>query len=135
MFCKRVSLEISQNSQENTCARSLFFRKFTGNHLCQSLHFNKVDATLLKKRLWYRCFPMNFAKVLRTSFLQNTSGRLLLTRVVNPISLKISYKIFSLPNPQNNYFFSLYQKILIEILTAMYRSYFHKNITQVKLIF
>ena len=35
-------------------------------------------ATLLKKRLWYRYFPVNFAKFLRTTFLQNTSGRLLL---------------------------------------------------------
>ena len=25
-------------------------------------------ATLLKKRLWHRCFPMNFAKFLRTPF-------------------------------------------------------------------
>ena len=29
-------------------------------------------------RLWHRCFPMNFAKFLRTPFWQNTSGRLLL---------------------------------------------------------
>ena len=35
-------------------------------------------ATLLKKRLWCRCFPGSFAKFLRTTFLQNTSGRLLL---------------------------------------------------------
>ena len=45
------------------------FTKFTGKHLCQSF-FNKVagltPATLLKKRLWYRCFPVNFAKFLRT---------------------------------------------------------------------
>ena len=34
-------------------------------------------AILLKKRLWHRCFPMNFAKFLRTAFLQNTSERLL----------------------------------------------------------
>ena len=58
------------------------FAKFTGKHLCQSLIFNKVaglrPATLLKKRLWHRCFPVNFAKFLRTPFLQNTSGRLLL---------------------------------------------------------
>ena len=27
--------------------------------------------TLLKKRLWHRCFPVNFAKFLRTPFLQN----------------------------------------------------------------
>ena len=36
-------------------------------------------ATLLKKSLWHRCFPKNFAKFLRTPFLQNTSGRLLLS--------------------------------------------------------
>ena len=58
------------------------FLKFTGKHLCKSLLFNKVaglrPATLLKKKLWHRCFPMNFAKFLRTPFLRNTSGRLLL---------------------------------------------------------
>ena len=49
------------------------FSKFTGTHMCLSLFFNKVaglrPATLLKKRLWHRCFPVNFAKILRTSFL------------------------------------------------------------------
>ena len=34
----------------------------------------------LKKSLWHRCFPVNFAKFLRTPFLQNTPGRLLLNR-------------------------------------------------------
>ena len=41
------------------------FAKFTEKHLCQSFFFNKV-ATLLKKRIWHRCFPVNFAKLLRT---------------------------------------------------------------------
>ena len=49
------------------------FAKFTGKHLCQSLFFNKVaglrPATLLKKRLWHRCFPVNFGKFLRTPFI------------------------------------------------------------------
>ena len=27
-----------------------------------------APATLLKKRLWHRCFPVNFAKFLRTPF-------------------------------------------------------------------
>ena len=40
-----------------------------------------TPATLLKKRLWHRCFPVTFMKFLRTSFRQNTSGRLLLTYV------------------------------------------------------
>ena len=48
------------------------FTKFTGKHLCQIHFFNKVArlrlVTLLKKRLWHRCFPVNFVKVLRTPF-------------------------------------------------------------------
>ena len=40
------------------------FTKFTGR-----------PTTLLKKRL---CFPKNFANFIRTPFLQNTFGRLLL---------------------------------------------------------
>ena len=31
----------------------------------------KRPATLLKKRLWHRCFPLNFVKLLTTTFLQN----------------------------------------------------------------
>ena len=56
--------------------------KFTGKHVCKSLFLNKFagrkPATLLKKRLWHRCFPVNFAKFLRTPFcsvkIQNNSG-------------------------------------------------------------
>ena len=58
------------------------FTKFTGKRLCQSPFFNKVaalsPATMLKKRLWHRFFPVNLVKFLRAPFLQNTSGRLLL---------------------------------------------------------
>ena len=59
VFCKKGLLEN--------------FAKFTGKHLCQNLFFNKVAglrcATLLKEKLWNRCFPGNFAKFLRTPFL------------------------------------------------------------------
>ena len=61
--------------QEVFCKKGVLrnFTKFTGKHLCQSLFFNKVaglgPATLLKKRLWHRCFPVNFVKFLRTPFL------------------------------------------------------------------
>ena len=58
------------------------FAKFTGKHQCQSLFFNKVarlrPATLIKKKLWHKWFSVNFAKFLRTPFLQNTPWRLLL---------------------------------------------------------
>ena len=51
VLCERVFLEISQNSLENN---------------------------FIKKRLWDRCFPVDFVKFVRTPFLQNTSGQLLL---------------------------------------------------------
>ena len=62
-FVKKEFLEISQNWQENNCARVSFLIKL---HACQQLYY--------KMRLWRRCFPVNFAKFLRTLFLQNTSG-------------------------------------------------------------
>ena len=51
---KKLFLKLSQNSQENTCARLQAWGLRT--------------ATLLKKRLLHRCFPVNFAKFLRTTF-------------------------------------------------------------------
>ena len=64
------------------------FAKFTRKYLYQSLFFNKVaglrPATLLKKRLWQKCFPVNFANLLRTLFSQNTSRRILLKIKVIP---------------------------------------------------
>ena len=51
------------------------FVKFTEKHLSQSLFFNKVAAaTLLKKRLWLRCFPLNFYEISKNTFLYNTCG-------------------------------------------------------------
>ena len=47
------------------------FTKVPGKHLCRSLIFNKKrhrTATLLKKRLWHRCFPVNFLKFQGTHF-------------------------------------------------------------------
>ena len=68
---------------EQFCKSSLkSFSNFTGKYLRQSLFSNRVaglrPASLLKKKLWHRCFPVNFAKILRTPFLQYTSGGLLL---------------------------------------------------------
>ena len=57
VFCKKVFLEILQNSKENTCVRVSFW---------------------IKLRPWHRCFPVSFAKFLRTPFFQNTFGRLFL---------------------------------------------------------
>ena len=53
---KKTFLEISQNSQENTCVK----KEALAHHTC---------------------FLVNFVKFLRTPILQNTSGRLLLELV------------------------------------------------------
>ena len=56
---KQVFLEIFQKSQENICSWVSFLIKLQGLR----------PATLLKKRLWHSCFPVNFAKFLITPFL------------------------------------------------------------------
>ena len=57
-------------NRRNTCARVSFLIKLQA--------YGLWPATLLKKRLWHWCFPVNFAIFLRAPFLQDTSGRLLL---------------------------------------------------------
>ena len=76
---RTIETRICRNSRpEVFCKKGVLrnFVKFTEKQLCQSLFFNKVTGlrpvTLLKKRLWRRCFSVNFAKFLRTHFLQNT---------------------------------------------------------------
>ena len=59
VFCEKVFLKISQNSQENTWDRVSF----------------------LKKRLWHRCSPVNFAKLLRTPFFTEHLWWLLLNKL------------------------------------------------------
>ena len=61
---KKVLSEISENSQENTCARASFLVKLQA--------WGLRPATLLKKRLLHRCFPVNFVKFLITPFLYRT---------------------------------------------------------------
>ena len=79
---------IRSSRPEVFCKKGVFrnFAKFTGKHLFQSFFFNKVAglrlATLLKKRLWHRCFSVNFAEFLRTPFLTEHLRWLLLN---NPI--------------------------------------------------
>ena len=62
---KKLLLRISQKSQENTSVGVSF-------HLCWS------PCNFMKRKLQRRYFPVNIADILRTIFLQNTSGRLLL---------------------------------------------------------
>ena len=91
VFCYRLNFFLGRYSQKHSpevfCKkrRSWKFRKIhrktpvSGSlEACDLKH-----ATLLKKRLGHRCFPMNFTKFLKEPFLQNTSGRLLLYSVEN----------------------------------------------------
>ena len=72
--CKIARTVYRSSRPEVLCKKGVLrnFTKFTGKHLCQSLFFSKVaglrPATLFKKRLWHRCFPVNFPKFLRTPF-------------------------------------------------------------------
>ena len=65
-------LAISQNSQENACARVSFLIKLQG------------ACNFIKKETLARWFPVSFAKFLRTASLQNTSWRLLLKKTFSP---------------------------------------------------
>ena len=86
VFAITIQMTIRNSHQRYSVRKGVLrnFAKLRGKHLCQVLFFNKVagpePATLLKKRLWRRCFPVNFAKFLGTPFSQNTSGRLLLDK-------------------------------------------------------
>ena len=74
-------------------------------------------ATLLKKRLWHRCFPVNFAKFLRTPFLQNNFGRLLLKQMIFGQIMKILA----------NKFFSKFEQIQENLLLKLKCSHLPKN--------
>ena len=76
------------------------FAKFTVKHLCQSLFFNKIaglrPATLSKKKLWHRCFPVNFVEFLRTPFF--TEHLRMTASVVSYIFTKRTSTFYSLRN-------------------------------------
>ena len=73
-----ISSLFGSSLSEVFCKKGVFenFAKFIGKHLWQSIFINKVAglrlATLLRKRLWHRWFPVNYAKFLRTPFIYRT---------------------------------------------------------------
>ena len=86
MFCKKVVLKN--------------FAKLTGKCFCYSLFFSNAaslrHATLSKRRLWHRCFPVNFAKFLRTPFFIEHIRELLLYISMVPLTRKENSKHFIL---------------------------------------
>ena len=81
---KKVFLKMLRNLQKNNWASVSFLIKLQA-----------VGVSFLIKliRIWHGCFPVNFAKFLRTPFLQNTSGRLLLhwDRDIKIKSINVEY--------------------------------------------
>ena len=77
---------IFRGSHRSCSLKKVFLKmlhaKFTEKHQCRSLLFHKVaglsPANLLKKSLRRSCFSVNLEKFLKTHFLPNTSGRLIL---------------------------------------------------------
>ena len=63
-----VFLKNLQNSQENTCTRDSFLNKIV-----------RLRPVTLLKMFLPQVFSCEFCKISKTPFLQNTSGRLLLT--------------------------------------------------------
>ena len=87
--------------------------------MCQSLFFN---ATLLKKRFWHRCFPVNFSKFSRAPFLQNTSRWPLLFL---PITLPFFLQLHSIDLIiLTHFWFVLINSKVLLIIISMKGSYF-----------
>ena len=93
MFFKKDVPKNLQNSVENlyvgvSLLTTLRLQYSWLRSICPEKFFKKAvlkkpeACNLLKNRLWHKCFPVNFAKCLRTCFLQNqlqsTSRRLFL---------------------------------------------------------
>ena len=85
------------------------FTKFTGKHLRQSVLLR--HATLLKKTLWYRCFPVSYVKFLRTPFLQNTSGGCFCSRSLFSINAKLIITVQKMRVFFIKFFFSKWHQI------------------------
>ena len=103
---KRVLFKISQNSQENTFARvwNVSFLENFANAL--------KACNFIKKETLSQVFPVNFAKLFRTPFSQNTSRRSL--SVVWECSL--SFRIHRMYAIQINFFFTQSKKKFLQFI-------------------
>ena len=96
-FCAYLSdteSNFRSNFSHHKCSmKKGVLRNFAKFNLCLSLFFNKVaglrSASLLKKKLWHTCFPVNFAKFLRTHFYRTPLDDCFLFMQLNLISLML----------------------------------------------
>ena len=134
--CKFIHLltvlaSINRSSRPEAFCKKGVLRHF-GKYLCQSLFLNKVvglsPATLLKKRLWYRCFPVNFVKFLRTTFYIEHLWWLLLNKAITREKDCLPYVCFVL------LFFSLALVGRSRILSAFKMDLFVNKVKDWKLL-
>ena len=90
------------------CFTNYVFLKFSENS-----HEKNLRSVTVKERLQRRCFPANFAKFLRTHFLQNTSGRLLLD------SFHTFYRFFPTQWTNRNYIFTIFELVNSRVSNVM----------------
>ena len=69
--CILLLCHVRVRSSRQTCSVKNTFLEISQKNACARVSF-------LKKRLWHRCFPVNFAKFLRISFLREHLRWLLL---------------------------------------------------------
>ena len=109
-------LEISQNSQENTCARSSFLIKFQAKF-----------ATLLKKRLWHRSFPVNFCEMCKNTFSYRAPPEAVSARILS----NLWTVLFDLmDNKKNNNKTNVHHNVFFECSISLSQS--HQSVSVLK---
>ena len=94
-FNKKLFLKISQDSQENTRARVKVH--VTESQLsCRPLC---ILPEIIEKRLQHSCFPVNFAKLLTTPFLQTVFERISLKNIEKILSSFVLLRIMTRTKP------------------------------------
>ena len=80
LFCEKCVLK-NFAKQLNICVKISFLRTLQAR-----------PATLLKKRPWQRCFPVNFAKLLRTpSLIEDLRWAFLTSETINTKAEKLKH--------------------------------------------
>ena len=88
ILCNTPSLAVSRTSPSQMFFKIGFLKIFA------NFTKNFASCNFIKKKFQHRCFPGNFAKLLRTPFLQNTSGGCFCMSQVNKFICFLSAKKF-----------------------------------------
>ena len=84
----------------------------------------KRPATLLKRRLWHRCFPVNFVKFLRTSFLHNTSEQQLLDLFIYPFIYLDTHLVICISLFISSVYSMIYVQSIYTVSNSAFKNFF-----------